>query len=392
MDQAVAAGIGGAVRFPRARIGVSLLFFMNGFTVGSWAPKIPEFAARLGLSESQLGMMIVAFGVGSLMAMPAVGAMVAREGSRRVLRASALAAAFTILAVTLVPDIATAVMAVVFLGAAVGGMDVAMNASAVAAERAQRRAIMSSCHGFWSLGGLVGAGAGGWLIERLGVPDHALIVTGVALVLVVAAWPLVLDDGPDKSGARGRVALPLTPLPWLIGIMALMAMIPEGAVLDWGALYLRAERDGTITQSGFVFGAFSAAMALLRFMGDGVRERFGPVATMRACALTAMAGLAVAGLGGNAALVIAGFAIAGIGLSNLVPIAFSAAGNLPGLAPGIGLSLVTFMGYSGALFAPTFLGFVGEVTGFGAIFTGLAVLLAVVLALSGLARHAARDG
>lgn len=377
------------------RVAVSLMFLVNGLVLGSWAPKIPEFAARLGLSESQLGMMIVAFGIGSMVAMPLVGIVIAREGSRRILRATALATALAIPAVTVVPNLATAALAVLFLGAAVGGMDVAMNANAVAVERSNGRAIMSSCHGFWSLGGLIGAAGGGWLIERFGISSHAWIVAAGSVAVIAIAWRLVLDDdarlasgSADEAGGHG-IRLPRTLLPWLIGIMALLCMVPEGAVLDWGALYLRAERGGTITQSGFVFGAFSAAMAVFRFTGDHVRERFGPVATLRVCALIAMAGLAIASLGTTPAIVIAGFALAGIGMSNLVPIAFSAAGNLPGLAPGIGISVVTFLGYSGSLFAPTFLGFVAEHTGFAAVFGGLAVLFIAVLALSGLARHAA---
>ena len=45
----------------------------------------------------------------------------------------------------------------VILGGLIGGMDVAMNANAVAVERRMGRAIMSSCHAWWSMGGLVGA-------------------------------------------------------------------------------------------------------------------------------------------------------------------------------------------------------------------------------------------
>jgi MFS family permease len=177
-------------------------------------------------------------------------------------------------------------------------------------------------------------------------------------------------------------------LPWLVGTMALFAMIPEGSVLDWGALYLRSELNGTVTQSGFVYGAFSATMALMRFAGDGIRDRFGAVKTLRGCALVAFVGMVLSGMAPNATLAIIGFAIAGIGISNLVPIAFSAAGNLPGFAPGIALSVVTFMGYSGILFAPTLLGFVAEYTGFAAIFIALPFLFIVVLGLSSLARHA----
>jgi MFS family permease len=374
--------------FPTQRLAVSLLFLMNGFLVGSWAPKIPEFAARLGLSESRLGLMIVAFGIGSLIAMPIVGAVISRQGSRRASRWLALGSAFAIILVTLASNIPLGVLTMLFLGGTIGGCDVAMNANAVSVERRMRRAIMSSCHGFWSLGGLIGAGAGGFLIDRFGVMNHALIVTVICLGLVAWAWPLVVDDAAVSDAPRQKLRLPTSPLPWLVGTMALFAMIPEGSVLDWGALYLRSELDGTVTQSGFVYGAFSATMALMRFAGDGIRDRFGAVKTLRGCALVAFVGMVLSGMAPNATLAIVGFAIAGIGISNLVPIAFSAAGNLPGFAPGIALSVVTFMGYSGILFAPTLLGFVAEHTGFAAIFIALPFLFIVVLGLSSLARHA----
>ncbi len=374
--------------FPAARLAVSLLFLVNGFIVGSWAPKIPEFAAYHGLSEGQLGLMIVGFGVGSLVAMPLVGALISREGSRRISRLLAALTAFSLLALTLAPDILTAAITIVLLGATVGGMDVAMNANAVATEKAMARAIMSSCHGFWSLGGLIGASAGGWLIAKLGVMNHVLLVTVIACGLVAAAWGIVFNDEAPLHEDKPPLKLPTIALPWLVGLMALFAMIPEGAVMDWGALYLRQELGGTVTQSGFVFGAFSATMAIMRFAGDAVRDRLGAVMTMRICAVIAFIGMVMAGLAPSPLWAIAGFAFAGIGISNLVPIAFSAAGNLPGLAPGIGLSVATFMGYSGALFAPTTLGFVAEYTGFSAIFTAIPLLLLVVLALSGLARYA----
>lgn len=377
------------------------MFLVNGFITGSWAPKIPAFAQRHGLSESQLGFVILAFGVGSLCAMPLMGAWVAREGSQRIVRMLSVATAFTLLPITLAPNVALAAGAAFAIGAALGGMDVTMNANAVAVERAMGRAIMSSCHGFWSLGGLLGAASGGFAIEHLGVLTHAVAVTLVCCVGVVALWPRVFDDRaaaqadasttakPDDAGLPPQHRkLPLTPLPWLLGLMALFAMTPEGTVLDWGALYLRKELAATVTESGFAFGAFSATMAMMRFAGDTVRDRLGAVLTLRVSALTGCVGLALAAWAPTPALAVAGFAITGVGLANVVPIVFSAAGNLPGLAPGIGLSVVTFMGYAGVLFAPTTLGFVAEAVGFAAIFMAMPLLLLVVLALSPLGRHA----
>jgi fucose permease len=374
--------------FTRERAGVALLFLMNGFVVGAWAPKIPEFAERLGLTESALGIMILIFGLGSLVMMPLAGTQIARLGSSEVSKYSAFLLTPTLLFLTWVGSIWSGVVAIFLFGGLIGAMDVAMNANAVAVERHMRRAIMSSCHAFWSLGGLIGAGTGGYLIATIGVNGHAALATAVAAVMLAAAWTVILPDAPHPEAPKEKARLPVSPLPWLIGLVALFCMIPEGAVLDWGALYLRQELGASVSLSGLAFAAFSLTMAVMRFAGDLVRDRFGAVRTLRVCSVISILGLLTAGFAPNATVAIVGFAFAGIGISNMVPIAFSAAGNLPGLAPGIGLSVVTTMGYSGILVAPSAIGFIAEHTGLAAVFAAIPVLHVVVLALSGLARHA----
>lgn len=384
MDQSTATTF-----FPPARIAVSALFFLNGFMIGSWAPKIPVFAARLGLSEAGLGLMILAFGLGSLVTMPVVGGQIARLGSAAVLRIVAVLLVPALVLLTLAPTVLLAVPAIIFFGAVAGGMDIAMNANAIVVERRMRRAIMSSCHGYWSLGGLIGAGSGGFLIATYGPLGHAFAVAILGALILFAITPSIAGDtAHHETGDRTPIRLPRTLLPYLIGIVALFSMVPEGAVLDWGALYLRKELGAGLALSGLGFGAFSAMMALMRFAGDTVRDRLGAVRTLRICTFLAFGGMMTAGLASNAVVAVLGFAIAGVGISNMVPIAFSAAGNVPGLAPGIALSVVTFMGYSGILLAPSVIGFAAEHTTFAVIFTVLPLLLVVVFALSDLARHA----
>jgi MFS family permease len=372
----------------RNRLAVSLLFLMNGFVTGSWAPKIPEFKDRLGISESVLGLLILMFGIGSLVLMPIAGGFIARVGSQKVVKVTAILLSPLLLLLTLLPNVWAAAVGMFLLGGFVGAMDVAMNANAVEVEKSMRRAIMSSCHAYWSLGGLIGAGIGGFLMARFGVLPHVLVVTVLSLVVIAIAWPMILADKPHPAATKEKLRLPMTPLPWLIGIMALFSMVPEGTVLDWGALYLRNELGASVELSGFGFAAFSATMATMRFAGDHVRDRFGAKRTLRICTVTALVGMVLAGLAPNAYIAILGFAIAGIGISNMVPIAFSAAGNMPGLQPGIGLSVATFMGYSGMLFAPSLIGFVAEHTGFAIIFASVPVLFIVVLLLSHHAHHA----
>lgn len=374
----------------KERVAVALLFFLNGLVIGAWAPKIPFFSQALGLTELMLGVMIFVFGVGSLVLMPIAGIQIARFGSRRVVEITTVLFIPTIVLVTLVDNIWMGAVAIFLFGGLTGAMDVAMNANAVEVERNMRRSIMSSCHAFWSLGGLCGAATGGFLIATLGAVGHVLLLAAVCFVLFLLARPMILADAPHPSDEPAKAKLPMTPLPWLIGTIALFCMIPEGTVLDWSALYLRNELNASTEMSGFAFAAFSFTMAVCRFAGDFVRDRFGAVNTLRFCGVAAIIGLVIAGQSGNVTLALIGFAITGIGISNMVPIAFSAGGNIPGLAPGVGLSVVTTMGYSGILFAPSLIGFIAEFTSLSTVYTAIPALLIVVLALSGLARHADR--
>ncbi|MGO7907511.1 MFS transporter [Rhizobium leguminosarum] len=388
MDSHVSAPGARSGFITRSRAAVSLLFLMNGFVVGCWAPKIPDFAERLALTKFELGLMILVFGVGSLVMMPIAGAQIAKHGSRIVVQVLAVCVLPLLLALTLSPNVLTGAISLFLFGGFIGAMDVAMNANAVSVEKSMRRAIMSSCHAFWSLGGLIGSGLGGIVISKLGVLGHAQLATVLAAIFVAVAWPMVLADPPHPDTKKEKTKLPMVPLPWLLGLMALFSMVPEGAVLDWGALYLRQEMGASVALSGLGFAAFSGTMAAMRFAGDLVRDRLGGVKTLRICTLFAIVGMLLAGLAPNAELAILGFAFCGIGISNMVPIAFSAAGNIPGLKPGIAISVVTTMGYSGMLVAPSLIGFVAEHIGFAVVFMALPVLLIVVLLLSNLAHYA----
>ncbi len=372
----------------RGRWAVAAMFFVNGFITGSWAPQIPVLLVRLEISKFTLGLLILLFGAGAVIAMSWCGHLIARHGSRIILTRFAIAASFGLLLVALAPDVLLAAPAMIMFGGLIGAMDVAMNTNAVVAERRLGRAIMSSSHGFWSLGGFVGGGLGGLGIQMLGHLTHAAIITAIAFAgVMLAARHLVSEDRPAATG-RVRFALPHNPFIYLIGIMALFSMTPEGAVLDWAALYLQQELGADLATASLAFAAFSGVMACMRFAGDAVRNRFGAVTTLRACALLAAAGMLGAGLAFSPWMAIVCFAFCGVGIANMVPIAFSAAGNQHGIPSGVGMSVVTTMGYCGILVAPSAIGFVAEHIGFGPVFIGLSGLLFVVLLMAGLAHRA----
>jgi len=382
----------------RARWAVSALFFANGMLLGAWTTQIPLLLVRLGISETTLGFLILAFGLGALLAMPVMGWIISLYGSRFTLIGTSLACSFGLALVVVAPSVPVATVVLFVYGAVFGGMDVTMNAHAVPVERRLGRAIMSSLHGFWSLGGFAGGLTGGWIVLQVGELGHALIVCSVAFALVVAALPFVgegetMPPGHEnETGGPARVAAGKVLKLYLLGLLALFAMLPEGAVIDWAALYLKQELGASVATAGWAYAAFAGAMALVRFVGDGLRDRLGAVVTLRISALIAAVAMLIAAFAPNAAIAIAAFAIAGIGCANIVPVVFSAAGNQPGVASGPAMSVVTTIGYAGVLIGPSGLGFVGDHFGFTPVFVSMAVTLLLVALLAGAASTAAQPG
>lgn len=316
------------------------------------------------------------------------GHLISRHGSRSVTRWFGVCGSFGLLIVALAPNVPLAAIAMLIFGGSIGGMDVAMNSNAVVVERKLSRAIMSSSHGFWSLGGFAGGALGGYSIQNYGYLPHAVAVTVIAFAVIAFAIRYLIAEDRPQAVEHQKFTLPRHTAVYLVGLMALLTMISEGAVLDWAALFLHQELGADLAVAGLAYAAFSGVMALMRFLGDGVRNRFGAVATLRGSALVAAAGMLVAGLSSSPYLAIAAFAFCGFGIANMVPIIFSAGGNQEGMSSGTGMSVVTTMGYSGILVAPSAIGIVAEHSSFGPILIALSGLLVVVLLMAGLAHRA----
>ncbi|OYX26196.1 MAG: hypothetical protein B7Z10_04020 [Rhodobacterales bacterium 32-66-7] len=384
----------------RARWAVAAMFMANGFVMGAWAPQIPLLMPRHGVTEAVLGLLILALGIGAVGAMLFTGRFIARFGARRVLQTFALALVPVLPLVVFSPTLPAVTLSMAVFGAIAGSMDVAMNAHAVEIERRLGRAIMSSSHGFWSLGGFVGGGAGSLVIAGWGAEAQSLGAAAVVAVIVIGAGRYLLPTdrtllqqvagGSAPLDAPKARLLPRDLHVWLLGFLAFFAMVPEGAILDWAAIYLQKELGADLVVSGLGFAFFAGAMAVMRFLGDAVRNRFGAVMTLRVSGLVGAAGLMAAALAPVDWVALAGFFVAGIGLANIVPILFSAAGNHPGLPSATAISIVTMVGYGGILIAPFTIGFLAEHMGFRPTYAALSALLVVVALLA--RRAADADG
>jgi MFS family permease len=364
----------------RARWAVAAIFLVNGIVIGSWAAQIPLVEERLEISHSTLGAALFMMALGALSAMPLTGPLIARFGSAAVTRAITplLLAAFPL--ALLAPRPEWLMAALFYFGAANGVMDVTMNAHGVSVERRLGRPVMSSFHGMWSLGGLLGAGFAAIMLPVVSPFTAALVTVALCLVAAIVALSVFLPASIDRGNVGTAIALP-NKATLGIGILCFLCMISEGAVLDWGALHLRGNLDAGAGLAATGFAAFSASMAIGRFSGDWLRNRVGSVALVRASAWLAAIGLVIALTVPWPVVAIVSFAFVGLGLANLVPVFFGAAARIPGQNPGAAIAALATIGYSGFLVGPPVIGFVADVTGL-AMALGLIVLACVVIALA----------
>lgn len=363
----------------RLNWGTRTIFLINGLGMSAWAPLVPFARDRLQLSGASLGALLLCLGIGSLAAMPVTGTLVARFGCRRVMCFS------TLLVLMMMPLLATAdshlvmAAALMLFGAGLGMLDVAMNYQAVQVEQEADKPMMSGFHGFFSLGGILGAGTVSLLLSQSFTPLAAtLVVMAVMLLLLLWRLPVLMNERlhqPDQPWLvipRGWVAF--------LGLLCFILFLAEGAVLDWGALLLLQNPEMSPAWAGLGYAVFSVAMTLGRFSGDKIIQRFGRYPVMLTGALTAAAGMSLAVWLPWPEIALLAFLLVGFGLSNTVPMLFNAAGNQQDMPANLAISAMTTLGYAGILSGPALIGFISQWISLSGAFLAIALLLLAVAA------------
>ena len=361
------------------RASIASTFAIHAFVSGSWAPRIPAIKANLHLDAGELGIALMGLAVGLILGTRIAGRPVDRLGTRLALRVGLPVQCAALVGPALAPDLVVLTGAFVVLGVASGFLDVAMNANAVAVERGYGRPIMSGLHGVWSVGLLAGSSIGtGAAAAGAGVVLHFTVVAAVLAVVTVAATGGLLAAASEVVPGLPRPRVWSAPVV-LLGLIAFSSFAGEGSAADWSAVYMH-ETVGTAAGSaGIAFVAFSVGMIASRFAGDALSASFGPTRVARGGGLVAAAGLALALAAPEPATTVAGYLLFGVGLAPVVPITFSAAGNVDRARAGVVLGSVVTIGYVGSVLGPVVIGFTADALGLRVALV-LPVLLAAAIA------------
>jgi fucose permease len=245
------------------------------------------------------------------------------------------------------------------VGAFSGFTDVAMNTLVTEIEKQDNVHIMSANHGFFSLGGFIGAGVGSFFLSETVIPlHHLLIVVAVLFIsnlLIVKFYFRISSNIDEEHSFQFKNFKPLL----VLALIAFFVMASEGAIVDWSALYLEKVSLAKFAWIGLGYTAFSATMALGRFFGDEISGRFGSRALILIGSVLGVFGFGFV-LMIQPIFAIAGFGLVGLGLSVIIPELFRLGGKTDGVESSQGISFISGVGFFGFLIGPVLLGFLAD--------------------------------
>jgi MFS family permease len=364
----------------RARIATTVVFAVTGFVFASWAARIPAVQDRLGLPAGALGVAFLALNAGAVAGLPGGGALVARLGSRRGLRAGFALYPPALVSAAVAPSLVALCAGLVVMAAANSAIDVAMNTQGGELERRYGRPVMSGLHAGHSLGVLAGGVAGAAAAAAgIGALAHFTAAAAPAMAAAFCATRALLDE-PRAAGAvlaipRGRLLA--------LGLVAFCAFLTDGAANDWSAVHLRHAHGASPGTAALAFVAFTLALSAGRVAGDRVVARAGRARAVRGGAALALGGLGLALAAPGTGSALGGWALLGAGVAVMAPTVLGAAASAD--SPAAAIAAVTTVGYLGSFSGPPLIGGIAELTSLSA---ALALVAVAALGAGALARRA----
>ncbi|NNC70553.1 MAG: MFS transporter [Flavobacteriaceae bacterium] len=359
----------------------AFVFASLNILIGTWAIYIPKIKSKLGIDEGQLGVAIFCMALGTLMLIALAPKIMERFGVGKATAWGVFIAIFTFIIPFTTNEYSWLCIGMFVVGALFGFTDVAMNTLVTELEKEDDVHIMSANHGFFSLGGLISGGIGGFFLSETSVPIYHLLVVITIILIVnlffVGYYYSIKTEADDNQNFRIKNFKPL----FALALIAFFVMASEGAIVDWSALYLEKVSLANFSWIGLGFTAFSATMALGRFFGDSISKNFGSKTIILAGSIIGTFGFTSILLV-HPIIAIVGFGLVGLGLSVIIPELFRLAGKTDGLPSSQSISFISGMGFFGFLVGPVVLGFLADISSLKLSFFALLTFICISFLLA----------
>ena len=366
--------------YNRSYLSLALIFLTNSMLEGSWIVYIPYLTEKLGIGAGLLGLALFCKAGGSFISLPFIPGAIKTLGEGRFTFITAILFCLAIPLIVLMPTYLSFCIVLFFAGSFGTMMDIGMNALVSNKEKTDKVYIMSASHGFWSLGGMLGAGLASLISAKINQPFVHIAILSLLLILMQ-----IIISGNYRNTISGyektkfdfsKIKAPIL----LLAFVCFIIMMGEGIVADWSSLYLKNIVLSPPALLGMGYAGFSAAMAIGRFNADRISSRFGARSLIIWGFLISIVGIGLV-LTTSEALTLVGFTIMGIGYSGIIPELFRLASNLKNVTPSQGITIVAGLGYFGFLVGPVCFGYVAEVYDLRTSFGIFSIILILALFL-----------
>lgn len=344
---------------------IRALFLCEAVVLTSIFPRFPDLKETLALDHAQLGLSLLGLPLGTLLSLVLAGGLVDRLGTKRASLIGISLVATSMILPTLAVSMMALFVALFVVGLSLALIEIGMNVDADRVEKWVSKPIMSSCHGFWSLGALIGTGLGA-LCAGMGIsPLHQIMIVspifGIAGILIVQLrTPIPVP--PPSAQLAPTFALPTRALLG-VAVFAVGLQMSEGAAFDWSGIYMKEVVGANATFIGMAYFSFTLPMAIGRFFGDHFRTVLGPVRLARITTLIGCLGLLILGLTETAIGSILAWGLVGLGASMAFPLAVTAAAERDDRPAAVNVASVFLVAFTAFVIGPPLIGFVSKLVG-----------------------------
>ena len=340
------------------RFFLSLFFFISGFSFATWASRIPTIKTTFNLNEAELGTILLAMPLGSLIGLPISGWLVSKYNSRVPLAAGYGLNAFALALIGFAPNIISLVVAIALFAFTTRIFNISVNTQTLTLQKQFEKKIIGSFHGYWSIGGIAGILLSTLLLSlNVSLHLHFLIVALLMLLVTLYSFQFLLRGDRSKTGNKIILSKP-DPYIFYLGIVVFLCAICEGGMFDWSGIYFQEVIKVEIFTYGYLI--FMTFMAASRFLSDLIISRFGMPKTYIMSAVCIISGISLAIIVPNFWTAMIGFSFVGFGTASVIPMSYALAGASKKYSPGMAISIIATYSITGMLLGPPLIGYLAH--------------------------------
>lgn len=366
-----------------ARLAISVLFLLCGLNFATWATRIPDFKDFLVLSDAELGSILMGLPIGSMVSLPIAGWLIAKYNSKIICLLAIILYVFIIPALTNISSSVFLFIGLFGFGMAGDILNIAMNTQVVSLEKLTEKKLMSSFHALFSIGLMLGALSGGYLVKAdISLKQHFYLIAFVNFISIFTIYRHLLKDvtSAEEEDEATKPKFKLNNYLLILSLIAFCGMLCEGAMADWISLYFKSlpSLEGLPFTIGF--SAFAFSMVIGRLVGDEAAKRISIRNILLINGILIAIGMSITIYSAQVYISTLGCFITGLGISTIVPMIYSQAGNSKETSPAMAIAAVSTIAYIGFMLGPVVIGFISEYFGL----SNALVLLIILGALASL--------